>query len=101
MPEPSERLFRKTCSRSFGLIGEKHHRIARFERVTFPSAVAETRPNIAQIAPFADRFTTKRTETLPKRHPAIDQNESHVAPPRAKQKTVSDEFDRPGGGAQR
>ena len=83
------------------MIVEMHHRIAGLGRVAFRSAVIETGPNVAQIARFGDRFTAKRTETLPKRRPAIDQHESHVAPPRAKQKTVSAEFERPGGGAQR
>ena len=89
------------CSRRLRLIFEKRYGLAGLERVTLRSAVTEPRPNLAQIAAFADRFAAKPTETLPERHPAVDQNEFHVAPPRAKQKTVSDEFERLGGGAQR
>ena len=79
------RAFSGASSGGVGLIVEKHHRIAGLKRVAPRSTVKAPRPDVAQIAALADRFTAKRTEILSKWHPAIDQYESHVAPPRAKQ----------------
>ena len=63
----------------------KHHRIAGLKRVALSSAVTAPRPDVAQIAALADRLPAVRTEIFSKRHPAIDQHESHLAPPGAKQ----------------
>jgi hypothetical protein len=52
-------------------------------------AVAEPRPDFSQIA-RPDWLTAQHTERLRGGHPAIHQYESHVAPPNAKQNTVSD-----------
>ena len=63
-------------------------------------AVGEVRPDLAQIA-CCDRPITHHTKGLRLGRPPIDQYESHVAPPNAKQNTVSDGCETLGGGAQR
>ena len=63
-------------SGGLGLIFEKHRRGAGLERVALSSAVAEPRPDVAQIAALADRRTAKLTEFCLNRGPAIDQHES-------------------------
>src|SRR3981081_4680436 len=63
-------------------------------------AVGEPRPDFSQIA-RPDWLTAQHTERLRAGRPAIHQNESHVAPPSAKQNTVSDACSPLGGGAQR
>jgi hypothetical protein len=60
-------------------------------------AVGEARPDFSQIA-RRDWLTAQHTERLRAGRPAIHQHESHVAPPNAKQNTVSETL---GGGAQR
>jgi len=80
---------------------QKQHAALGLNGVTCQSAVAEPRPDVPQIAFLAERIGAMRTETFPEGRPAVDHYKVHVAPPKAKQKTVSDEFDRPGGGAQR
>jgi hypothetical protein len=80
---------------------QKQHAALGLNGVTCQSAVAEPRPDVPQIAFLAERIGAMRTETFPEGRPAVDHCKVHVAPPKAKQKTVSDEFDRPGGGAQR
>ena len=52
-------------------------------------AVGEPRLDLSQIA-RPDRLAAQRAAGLPARRPAIHQNEPHVAPPNAKQNTVSD-----------
>src|SRR3982074_144911 len=67
-------------------------------------AVAEPRPDLPQIA-RPDWLTAQHTGRLLAGRPAIHQYESHrashVAPPNAKQNTVSDGREALGGGAQR
>src|SRR3979411_1683771 len=63
-------------------------------------AVGELCSDFSQIA-RADWLTAPPAERLPAGRPAIHQYESHVAPPNAKQNTVSDGWKALGGGAQR
>ena len=63
-------------------------------------AVGEPRPDFSQIA-RPDWLAAQHTERLRAGRPAIHQYESHVAPPNAKQNTVSDGWKALGGGAQR
>jgi len=63
-------------------------------------AVAKPRPDLSQIA-CPDWLTAQHTERLLAWRPAIHQYEFHVAPPSAKQNTVSAEWEIFGGGAQR
>ena len=63
-------------------------------------AVGEPCVDFSQIA-RPDRLTAQNTESLRAGRPAIDQYESHVAPPKAKQNTVSDGWKALGGGAHR
>jgi hypothetical protein len=53
-------------------------------------AVDEVRSDFSQVA-CPDWFTAQHTQALRTGRSAIDQYESHVAPPSAKQNTVSDE----------
>ena len=68
--------------------------------VAFIIAVGEPRLDFSQIA-RPDRLTAQHAEGLRAGRPAIHQDESHVAPPTAKQNTVSDGWKALGGGAQR
>jgi hypothetical protein len=52
-------------------------------------AVRESGVDFSQIA-RPDRLTAQHAESSRAGGPAIDQNVSHVAPPKAKQNTVSD-----------
>jgi hypothetical protein len=79
---------------------EEQGRAVAVIRETIWIAVDEVRPDFSQIA-GSDRLIAHRTEALWMRRPAIDQYESHVAPPSAKQNTVSDVREAFGGGAQR
>src|SRR6202022_504259 len=63
-------------------------------------AVGEPRPDLSQIV-RPDRLAAQHTERLRAGCPAIHQYESHVAPPKAKQNTVSDGGKALGGGAHR
>jgi hypothetical protein len=51
------RAFSGASSGGVGLIVEKHHRTAELKRVALRSAVTAPRPDVAQIAALADRFT--------------------------------------------
>jgi hypothetical protein len=68
--------------------------------IAIMTAVGEPRPDFPQIARH-DRLTAQDTAGLSAGRPAIYQYESHVAPPNAKQNTVSDGCKALGGGAQR
>jgi hypothetical protein len=68
--------------------------------VTIMIAVGEPRPDFSQIA-RPDGLTAQHAERLRGGRPAIHQYESHVAPPNAKQNTVSGGWKALGGGAQR
>jgi hypothetical protein len=68
--------------------------------VAIPIAVDELRPDFSQVV-RSDRLPAHQAETLRAGRPPIDQYESHVAAPNAKQNTVSDELKAFGGGAQR
>jgi len=63
-------------------------------------AVGEVRPDFPQVACF-DRLIARHTEGLSAGRPLIYQHKSHVAPPNAKQNTVSAAWKTLGGGAQR
>jgi hypothetical protein len=63
-------------------------------------AIGKPRPDFSQIA-RPDWGTAQHTADLRTGRPAIHQYESHVAPPNAKQNTVSDGCETLGGGAQR
>src|SRR5260370_40821926 len=66
--------------------------------VAFVITIGEPRLDFPQIA-RPDRHTAQCTERLPAGRPAIDQDESHVAPPNATEHTVSHEWSAPGAGA--
>ena len=68
--------------------------------VTSVIAVDEMGSGFPQIAGL-DLPIAHHTERLPAGRPAIHQDESHVAPPKVKQNTVSDWCETLGGGAQR
>src|ERR1700730_10605350 len=68
--------------------------------VAFMVAVGEVGADFSQIA-CADWLTAQHAEGLRAGRSIIHQDESHVAPPNAKQNTVSDGLRRAGGGAQR
>jgi hypothetical protein len=61
-------------------------------------AVDEVRPDLSQIA-FFDRLIAHHAEGLRAGRPAIHQDEFHLAPPDAKQNTVSVARGPPDGGA--
>jgi hypothetical protein len=63
-------------------------------------AVDEVRPDFSQVGCF-NRLIAHHTEGLRAGPPAIHQYEFHVAPPNAKQNTVSDGWKKLGGGAQK
>ena len=69
-------------------------------RVAIVIAVDEVRPDLSQVA-CSDRLIAHHTDGVRAGPPAIHQYEFHVAPPNAKQNTVSDEWKALGGGAQR
>jgi hypothetical protein len=62
--------------------------------------IGELRPDFSEVA-CPDWLAAQHTEGLLAGRPAIHQYESHVAPPNAKQNTVSVESETLGGGAQR
>ena len=82
------------------MIFEKPDGAVAVIRVAIVIAVDEVRPGLPQIA-CADRRFTHHAEGLPEGRPAIHQGKSHVAPPTAKQNTVSAGWGPMGGGAQR
>ena len=63
-------------------------------------AVRQPRLDLSEIA-APDRPAAQHTRGLCAGRPPIHQYESHVAPPSAKQNTVSDGWKALGGGAQR
>jgi hypothetical protein len=63
-------------------------------------AVDAVRPDFSQVV-RSDGLVARHAQGSRARRPPIHQNESHVAPPDAKQNTVSDGSERSGGGAQR
>lgn len=62
--------------------------------------IAKSGSDFSQIF-RADRLTAQQAESLRAWRPAVHKDVSHVAPPNAKQNTVSDELYSWGGGAQR
>ncbi len=82
------------------MIFDSHDGLFAVIGVAIMIAVGEPRPDFSQIA-RSDRLTAQHTERLWAGRPAIHQDESHVAPPNAKQNTVSDGWKALGGGAQR
>src|SRR5258708_13745627 len=80
------------------MIFESQHGAFAVLGVAFVITIGEPRLDFPQIA-RPDRLTAQRAERLPAGRPAIDQDESHVAPPNAKENTVSDEWKAPGSGA--
>ena len=68
--------------------------------VAFIITVGEPRLDLSQIA-RPDRLTAQSTGRSRTGRPAIHQDESDVAPPKATQNTVSDGSKALGGGAQR
>jgi hypothetical protein len=81
------------------IFDSQHGALAMFG-VAFIITVGELRLDFSQIA-SADRLTALPTGRLLAGRPAIYQDESHVAPPNAKQNTVSEGCKTLGGGAQR
>ena len=63
-------------------------------------AVGELRSDFSEVT-CPDWLAAQHTDGFLAGRPAIHQYESHVAPPNAKQNTVSDEWEILGGGAQR
>ena len=63
-------------------------------------AIGEMRPDFSEVI-CPDWLAAQHTDGFLAGRPAIHQYESHVAPPNAKQNTVSDEWEILGGGAQR
>ena len=69
-------------------------------RVAIVIAVDEVRPVLSQVA-FFNRLIAHHAEGLRAGRSAIHQYKFHLAPPNAKQNTVSDWWKALGGGAQR
>jgi hypothetical protein len=63
-------------------------------------AVDQLRSDFSEVT-CPDWLAAQHTDGFLAGRPAIRQYESHVAPPSAKQNTVSDEWEILGGGAQR
>ena len=63
-------------------------------------AIGELRSDFSEVA-RPDWLAAQHTDGVLAGRPAIHQHEPHVAPPNAKQNTVSDEWEILGGGAQR
>jgi hypothetical protein len=82
------------------MIGERHDRTRAMFGIAIMIAVEEPGPDFSEIA-CPDWLTTQHAEGLLAGPPVIHQYEFHVAPPNAKQNTVSDEREIFGGGAQR
>lgn len=82
------------------LVFEKQERAAAVIWVAIVITVSESRSDFPQVA-CSDRLGAHHTEGLPAGRPSVHQYESHVAPPNAKQNTVSDGWKALGGGAQR
>ena len=82
------------------MIGKRRDRTPAVVGVAIMIAVEEPGPDFSEIA-CPDWLTAQQTERLLAGPPAIHQYEFHVAPPSAKQNTVSDGWKTFGGGAQR
>src|SRR6476660_8442201 len=78
--------FMSRCSRP---VSETRQGAVAVEGIAVGVAVAEPRPDVAQIA-SANWLAAQHAERLPERRSAVHQYEPHVAPPNAKQKTVSE-----------
>lgn len=87
-------------SRCSCLAFEKNDGAAAVIGIAIVIAVNQVRPNFPQVA-SVNRPFARHAEGLSAGRPAVHQHESHVAPPNAKQNTVSEERRRFGGGAQR
>src|ERR1700691_3564970 len=85
------------CSRK---IRESRDRALAVIGVAIWIAIAKLRSDLSQVA-CSDWFTAQRAESLLSWRLVIHQYELHVAPPSAKQNTVSDGWKPLGGGAQR
>ena len=81
------------------IFDSQHGALAMFG-VAFIITVGESRLDFSQIV-SADRLIAQPAGRLRAGRPAIHQDESHVAPPNAKQNTVSEGCKTLGGGAQR
>ena len=68
--------------------------------IAIMTAIEEPGPDLSQIA-GSDQPAAQPAGRLRVGHPAVYQYELHVAPPSAKQNTVSDDCTAFGGGAQR
>ena len=82
------------------MIFENQHSLFAVIGVAIMIAVGEPCPDFSQIA-GPDWVTAQHADRLRAGRCAIHQDESHVAPPNAKQNTVSDGCKTLGGGAQR
>jgi hypothetical protein len=77
---------------------EKKDGVFAVSYVAIVIAVDEVRPDFSQVV-RSDGLMARQAQGSCARRPPIHQNESHVAPPNAKQNTVSDGRERSGGGA--
>src|SRR5271167_4642062 len=82
------------------MICESLDRTPAVIRIAIVIAVEELRPDLSQVA-GPDWLAAQHTGVLLEGRPVVHQYEFHVAPPNAKQKTVSDGCTALGGGAQR
>ena len=82
------------------MIFEKQGGASAVIGVAIMIAIGEMRPDFSEVA-CPDWLAAQHTDGFLAGRPAIHQYESHVAPPNAKQNTVSDEWEILGGGAQR
>src|ERR1700687_5373616 len=85
---------------AISMMFEIQHGASAVIGVAIMIAVGEPRPDFSQIA-RPDWLAAQHTGRLRAGRPAVHQDESHVAPPNAKQNTVSDGRETLGGGAQR
>lgn len=81
---------RRGASRGFGAAFELPDSAVAVSGVAIMIAVGEVRSDFPQIA-FADRLAAQHAMGSRGGYPAIHQYEFHVAPPNAKQNTVSAE----------
>jgi hypothetical protein len=78
----------EACSRCSGPAFEDQERSPAVIFVAIVITVGEVCPDFPQVA-CLDRLIARRTERMPAWRPLIHQYKSHVAPPSAKQNTVS------------
>src|SRR5580692_846606 len=91
---------REGCQRCSRMICDGQDRTPAVGGVAVMIAVEEPGPHFSKIA-CADCLTAQHTGGFLGGRPGIHQYELHVAPPSAKQNTVSDGLKALGGGAQR